>query len=307
MFLVIVISQNVFATTLVLYHLDESQGTLAVDSSGNNVNGVVTNPFWVQGYLNNGLSSNGINQTYIDPSSQGLLNQAYTEFTIELWFKPDQNINGNLSLPQYLFVSKTQADGIGQTIFWIGTDGRLGGFLSKITGESVYVFGNKNQWTANQWYHVALTFKGTTRTGKIWVDNNVDGVNFSMVDFVHNNAGFTRIGARDSIIQGFNGVIDEVEISNTEKDFSVIDTDSDTIPDTTDNCRFTFNKNQRDYDNDGVGDWCDNCQLTPNADQLDSNENELGDACENCGYQIKTYCSEREFFSPITMSGCYAY
>ncbi|MDO8538054.1 MAG: LamG-like jellyroll fold domain-containing protein, partial [archaeon] len=281
--------------------LDETNGNVANDSSGNANFGSVTNPYWVEGRYGNGLGSNASNQTYIDLANPTILNYTPTEFSLELWFKSDQNINGSLPLPYYLFVSKTSVNGLGQALLWIGMDGKVSGYISQTgaTGSS-YIYGTKNQWNANQWYHIALTYKGTSNRAKIWIDNVIDGSNFSAIPSIETNAGFFRIGARDDLIQGFNGTIDEVRISNIERDFAIIDSDADGVLDENDNCPYTFNKNQRDYDSDGVGDWCDNCQLTPNADQLDSNNDELGDACENCGYKIITYCSVREeTFSPL--------
>jgi MYXO-CTERM domain-containing protein len=40
-------------------------------------------------------------------------------------------------------------------------------------------------------------------------------------------------------------------------DLSQVDTDSDTVPDVSDNCRVVFNTDQSDLDEDGVGDVCD--------------------------------------------------
>jgi hypothetical protein len=58
------------------------------------------------------------------------------------------------------------------------------------------------------------------------------------------------------------------------------DRDGDGAPDTTDNCRTTFNPKQEDADGDHLGDTCDNCPLIANPDQKDSNANGKGDACD---------------------------
>ena len=60
------------------------------------------------------------------------------------------------------------------------------------------------------------------------------------------------------------------------------DRDHDGVPDSSDNCPDTINKDQRDLDFDGVGDACDNCPSTPNADQADRDHDGLGDACDPC-------------------------
>ncbi len=71
------------------------------------------------------------------------------------------------------------------------------------------------------------------------------------------------------------------------------DTDGDGIPDTSDNCPYTFNSNQLNTDGDSVGNVCDddddndtvldsvdNCPLIANTDQADTDGDGLGDACE---------------------------
>ena len=62
----------------------------------------------------------------------------------------------------------------------------------------------------------------------------------------------------------------------------ILDTDSDAIPDFTDNCPETSNSDQKDSDNDQVGDVCDNCSLFANPDQTDTDADRVGDTCDNC-------------------------
>ncbi|MFA6353619.1 MAG: lamin tail domain-containing protein, partial [Candidatus Paceibacterota bacterium] len=60
------------------------------------------------------------------------------------------------------------------------------------------------------------------------------------------------------------------------------DSDSDGIPDASDNCLATANPEQTDVDGDGVGDACDNCPNLSNADQVDADGDGVGDGCDNC-------------------------
>ncbi len=60
------------------------------------------------------------------------------------------------------------------------------------------------------------------------------------------------------------------------------DTDSDGVPDASDNCPSVANANQTDTDGDGVGDACDNCTSEANADQADADGDGIGDTCDNC-------------------------
>jgi hypothetical protein len=58
------------------------------------------------------------------------------------------------------------------------------------------------------------------------------------------------------------------------------DGDGDGVPDSLDNCRFTYNPDQADRDEDGVGDACDNCKQSFNPGQEDDDLDDIGDACE---------------------------
>jgi hypothetical protein len=60
----------------------------------------------------------------------------------------------------------------------------------------------------------------------------------------------------------------------------VKDSDTDGIPDSSDNCPSKNNPKQEDVDKDGIGDACDNCISTYNPDQKDTNNNGIGDACD---------------------------
>jgi predicted outer membrane repeat protein len=60
------------------------------------------------------------------------------------------------------------------------------------------------------------------------------------------------------------------------------DTDSDGVPDLSDNCPAVSNPSQADTDSDGDGDACDNCVSVSNPDQADGDADGTGNACDNC-------------------------
>ena len=73
-----------------------------------------------------------------------------------------------------------------------------------------------------------------------------------------------------------------------------LDTDADTVPDSTDNCPLVANGDQTDTDqdgagnacdsdddNDGVADTADNCALVANGDQADGDGDGIGNACDS--------------------------
>jgi len=58
------------------------------------------------------------------------------------------------------------------------------------------------------------------------------------------------------------------------------DTDSDGIPDATDNCPMVANPDQHDHDGDGRGDPCDLCPHIAEATDTDTDGDGVGDACD---------------------------
>lgn len=83
------------------------------------------------------------------------------------------------------------------------------------------------------------------------------------------------------------------DIGAVEMEHTVVDTDSDGIPDENDNCPETYNPEQADMDGDNIGDVCDpdrdgdgivndndNCPDVSNPNQQDSDGDGTGDACE---------------------------
>ena len=73
----------------------------------------------------------------------------------------------------------------------------------------------------------------------------------------------------------------------------IIDTDSDGVEDTQDNCPLNSNPDQADDDNDGIGNSCDNdgdndgvaddndnCPLVSNPDQSDEDNDGIGNSCD---------------------------
>ncbi len=87
-------------------------------------------------------------------------------------------------------------------------------------------------------------------------------------------------GTIDSVSGGIKEITDIAPNSGIAT--SEPDSDSDGVPDATDNCPLVFNPIQTDTDADGRGDACDNCPTVSNAAQTDTDADGRGDACDNC-------------------------
>jgi len=68
----------------------------------------------------------------------------------------------------------------------------------------------------------------------------------------------------------------------TDEDAFGVDSDSDSVHNACDNCRFVFNSSQLDSDGDAAGNACDNCVLVANPNQADLDSDMRGDVCDNC-------------------------
>ena len=75
--------------------------------------------------------------------------------------------------------------------------------------------------------------------------------------------------------------LDDIRIVVLECD-DTRDTDSDEIPDISDNCPSEYNPAQVDEDVDLVGDLCDNCLGVYNPGQTDTDADDVGNRCDNC-------------------------
>ncbi len=76
--------------------------------------------------------------------------------------------------------------------------------------------------------------------------------------------------------------IEEYEVVVKTPNCAPVDTDNDTIPDTTDNCDAVANVNQLDSDNDGIGDVCDETPLPDACPNVTGNQQSgpcVDDAC----------------------------
>ena len=68
----------------------------------------------------------------------------------------------------------------------------------------------------------------------------------------------------------------------TSELFVDIDSDTDSVLDSVDNCPLDANPDQADDDADTVGTACDNCVSVVNLDQSNLDTDAFGDACDNC-------------------------
>lgn len=182
---------------------DESTGTTAADSSGNNRNGITFNtPSWISGRIGNALSFNGTNQYVTVPN--GVVS-GLNDFTIATWVY--WNGGGNWQrifdfgsgTNTYMFLSPKN-----------GANGRLRFAIKNGGGEQI--IDSNAVLPSGGWTHVAVTLSGST--GTLYVNGVQVGQNSAMT-LRPSDLGATtqnRIGRSQFNDPYFNGRLDDLRI-----------------------------------------------------------------------------------------------
>jgi len=200
----------------VYWKFDQDAGTLIPDSStgtnysGNGVAGIGS-VNWIPGLINNGLQ---LNETHAFQVTQAtLLDVPTQDFSVQLWFKPNQTFTAGSS-DEYLF-SKTNViaqerltcrlDNTGGFLICFGEGAGAGGFT---------LTSSVSSWTAGQWYH--LVFVWDDSGGNVY--QYVNGVQNGTTAYTDQLGAGTdtdfNIGNLPATAERFNGTVDEFGIWN---------------------------------------------------------------------------------------------
>jgi hypothetical protein len=192
------------SNTVALWHFDQGSGNVLRDSSLNLNNGVINGPIWVYGKFQSALEFDG-NSDYVDV---GDVVELEDQLTISAWVK----LNG-LSSTDY-FIGEGAAFRIGVTnhndvICWLRGDDSGGTDTSDTTSTST------SPISIGQWHHIACTWNGSTCTRRIYVNGNLEEDGTTNVVTFNGDSNNLAIGnAYVGASSFFNGVIDEIKISN---------------------------------------------------------------------------------------------
>jgi hypothetical protein len=196
--------------TYAWYHLNESAGATASDSSGNGRNGTLVNMEdvdWQPGKLNNGLVFDGANE-YVDCGAIGQFERT-DSFSLEFWIKTTDtscsiigNYNGSRGYECY-----------------IASSGKLFVLLrSTASGDQITRY-SLTSVDGGVWTHVIVTYDGSSTLAglNIYVNgllSNGAGVD-ALTDTILGGAHFV-MGSRIGTTLWFNGSLDEVVIYDKE-------------------------------------------------------------------------------------------
>ncbi len=191
------------------WHLNESAGTNAPDTSTGGFDGTLTNMEdgdWVSGQLNNALVFDGVDE-FVDLNGVGDFERTDT-FSLEFWFKTS-TAGTELILSKQLNTGNFR----GWNVF-IET-GKLKVSLINNNGASDRLFLETNAtFNDNVFHHVVVTYAGTSLISGliVYVDGSAVATT-TLTDALTGsitNAVATQISGRDGANAVFNGTVDEV-------------------------------------------------------------------------------------------------
>ncbi|MBN2094432.1 MAG: hypothetical protein JW727_00135 [Candidatus Aenigmarchaeota archaeon] len=207
--------------TVFLYHFTEGSGLSVYDYSGNGNNATLERgPQW---------SSSGIRfgeyAIYL-PGSDEYIKEGTSmdvdDGTLEAWFKLDESFNSSSQYSQGLF-GVWQDTSNSLEVSLCGQDRAdcvNGGLMFRTESAGTGVdscTATKNNWTAGQWYHIAVTWDGSVRN--IYLDGTLNATcadngisNFPTSSLMIGAARIDDIA--DDPTKYFKGTVDEVRGSN---------------------------------------------------------------------------------------------
>lgn len=154
--------QQILPSTLGLWNLNEGSGTLAEDEGISGYDATIFGASWSSAeFCGNAIYLDG-NDDYVALGTtvgNGLR-------TIELWFRPEENINSSASNFSTLVAKEESIQNLGEFTLSFPPSGVTGagtlrfGLLESVS-DAYYVYSNDNSWTAGKWYHVAAVVHPT--------------------------------------------------------------------------------------------------------------------------------------------------
>ncbi|MCP4257865.1 MAG: LamG domain-containing protein [Planctomycetes bacterium] len=209
--LVLVMVSSVSAGLVAHWQFDEGSGTTAVDSSGNGHDGTLQgDPQWVAGMIGSGALSFDGSDGLVDVGHDESLSMT-DELTITVWV----NVN---DLSTYYFLVCKQASGTAGDNYpgnyEFRTEANTGALQfghQEAEGEQYTFYTSETSITAEQWYHVAVSF-----TKEEFVEFYIDGVpagsSEQLINFGVLNDEPVRIGGRKDGYSFFNGILDDIRL-----------------------------------------------------------------------------------------------
>lgn len=197
------------------WKLDEKEGVVARDSSGNGLDAETSNALWVKGKDGEyGLKFRALNRAYMLLPDDARLNPT-NAFTVEAWVKP---MKGDLSIgaEAYIFALNyawAPKGGLGIALFTIGTPyGKSDHdkFQLEVGNGARRICLVKDKMILDSWYHFAATYDG--QMVKLFINGDCAGSAPLEAPIIYRHEE-NSIGDSNGTAS-FNGMIREVRIYN---------------------------------------------------------------------------------------------
>ena len=206
------------------WHLDESAGTNAADSSGNGCKGTIYGATWnSSGKSGYALTFDGTDD-YVEVPDSDILD--VNRFTFETWLisNSDTQSSGG-GCAKVTAKNKTDAECGGTYPYALQDDCSQNNIGAYIYTSAVYSVMGPPWSSFNNWTHIAMTYNGSTL--RLYVNGTLYGENTTASGNLCANSMPLIIGAGTT--EFFNGTIDEVAIYSRAKSADEIYADANPI------------------------------------------------------------------------------
>jgi hypothetical protein len=210
------------ANTIALLHMNESGGSLINDASGNSRSGAATGTTVANGRFGLGRrlknDVNAVATEWISLGSSPALNPT-SGMTFEAWINP---VTGAAGLENEIPIVARGDSALGNEAYFLGISGSCDGVTNSVLLHAGQLsVCSSSGVTINQWTHVAFTLSttGAATTARLYLNGKLSGEQ-TVSGGIKTNALTTYIGRRWGTAagakynRGFNGIIDEVRISD---------------------------------------------------------------------------------------------
>jgi hypothetical protein len=209
------------ANQVAWWKLDETSGTTAFDSSGNNNTGTLVNgPVWTAGKINNALQ---FSNNYAEVADSPTVN-ATGDFTVAVWIKTTQGMALN-QWPDIVFKQPGSGTRVGYEIVLHNSTVNAPWYGQIYVNGTGYIAAGASDVADGAWHHLVLQRQGSTVMS--YQDGVLANTNASASNASIANTAVLRFGRSNftSPYEGYyNGAIDDVRIYNRALSASEIQT-----------------------------------------------------------------------------------
>lgn len=203
---------------LVHWKFDEGSGTTALDSSGNQHDGLISGATYSDnGVYGKALNFNGAGDFVLDDDGENYLN-GLSEITLSLWVKAEELVTDKGFAIGIDPVSAGKADTFGlryDALGWYGGGTNVIQGHIRTTNQPETVIESSNNIQTKDWQHLAMTWKSDEKL-KVYINGSLNTPTYNGAAATGTLSGFTKLvigaGIKDWQYGGWKGLIDDVRI-----------------------------------------------------------------------------------------------